>query len=114
MNELAERLGHDLGCALTPGPLQQAAAEISLIWQENGLGEMRVGEAGSVLEFRHCYDCEWSKHGLTSLPCSFKGKLLGVALSYAVKGKVKLTETGCCRKGVSACTFSVKGPGQNR
>lgn len=111
MNELAEKLGHELGCALTPGPLRQAAAEVSRIWQEDGLGEMRVDEGGRVLELEHCYDCEWSKHGLATLPCSFKGTLIGVALSYAVKEKVRLTETGCCRKGETACTFAVKAPG---
>lgn len=114
MNELAERLGQELGCALKPGPLQQAAAEVSRIWQEDGLGEMRVDEGGHVLEFRHCYDCECSKHGLTTLPCSFKGTLIGAALSYVAKASIRLTETGCCRKGDRVCTFTVKAPGGHR
>ncbi len=114
MNELAERLGHELGSVLTSGPLQQAEAEVSRVWEEDGLGEIQVGEMGQVLEFRHCYDCEGSKHGLASLPCAFKATLIGTALSDAAKGRVRLTETRCCKKGDSGCAFAVKVLGQYR
>ncbi|MDV3293307.1 MAG: hypothetical protein LYZ70_03460 [Nitrososphaerales archaeon] len=113
MNELAGRLGRELGRSLSPGTLQEAEAEVSRIWENDGLGEIRVKDMGRVLEFRRCYDCEGSKHGLASLPCGFKTTLIGAALSYAVKEKVRLTETKCCRKGDMGCAFAVKATGKH-
>lgn len=113
MTELAERLGRELGSGIAPGPLQRVEEEVSRVWKEDGLGEMRVGEMGRALEFSSCYECQGSKYGLTGLSCGFKAALIGAALSYAVKGKVKLTETKCCRKGDNGCAFAVKAAGKH-
>ena len=112
LNDLADRLGRELGLELRSGTLQEVAEQVSQIWKGNGLGEIVAREAGRVIEFRKCPDCESSKNGLTSLPCEFKGRLVSGALSYAVGKRVRLSEVSCCRKGAAACTFWVRGQRQ--
>ncbi len=80
--------------------------EIALFWNNNGLGEMEVGD-GLPLTFtvRNCYDCLGGQAGEPL--CSFKQGFINAILSERTGGMGAVDEIECCGKGAPACRFKV-------
>jgi predicted hydrocarbon binding protein len=108
MNHLAENLGHDVARSAHASNLKEAVEALSTFWEENGFGRLSFqGGKQPMIKIKRCYDCvEW-RTGVTSVPCTFKGTLLRVALEDLIGHEVRLTEVACCRTGAQSCNFRI-------
>lgn len=111
VNEVSEALGHEIAKYTHTEGLVDSATKISSFWRDNGLGDMKVVRAETLLiEIRNCYDCVDPNMGLTLAPCTFKEKLLKTIFKDVLNHPVGVKEVECCGAISKTCRFEVVFP----